>query len=140
MEPMTLSTIAGGALEELFGAELTRVLANIQDVNTDPKAKRVITFRLEFAPAEDREMTDIKVSCASPNPVTLAPYRTFREIAQPESQFVFRLRGGVEGALPHAALFEADGAEWKLAAVGRIASFLRRALHDTHMAKVAILA
>ena len=65
MDPITLSTIAGGALEELFGAELARVLTNIQDVNTDPKAKRSITFKVEFAPAEDREMTDVKVSCSS---------------------------------------------------------------------------
>ncbi len=75
-----------------------------------------------------------------PNPVTMAPYRTFREIAQPSSQFVFRLRGGGDGALPHAALFEADGAEWKLASVGRIASFLRQSLQDTGMAGIAILA
>jgi len=75
-----------------------------------------------------------------PNPVTLGPYRTFREIAQPSSQFVFRLRGGGEGALPHAALFEADGAEWKLVAVSRIASFLRQSLQNTGMAGIAILA
>ena len=63
MEPVTLGTIAGGALEELFGAELTKVLANIQDVNTDPKAKRSIGIKLEFAPSEDREMTEVKVTC-----------------------------------------------------------------------------
>lgn len=38
-----------------------------------------------------------------PNPVTLAPYRTFPEVIQPESKFIFRMKEG-----PTAALFEAD--------------------------------
>jgi hypothetical protein len=62
---MTLGTIAAGALEELFGAELSKVLATIQDVNTDPKAKREIGIKLTFAPSEDREMTEVKVACNS---------------------------------------------------------------------------
>lgn len=65
MEPMTLGTIAAGALEELFGAELSKVLANIQDVNTDPKAKREIAIKLIFSPTEDRDMTDVKVQCSA---------------------------------------------------------------------------
>ena len=30
-----------------------------------------------------------------PNPVGLAPYRTFTEIGQPESKFVLRLKNGL---------------------------------------------
>lgn len=47
---------------------------------------------------------------------TLRPYRTFREINQPASEFVFRLRS-VNGEVPQCALFEADGGKWKLDAV-----------------------
>ncbi|MNW60692.1 hypothetical protein D3C74_386970 [compost metagenome] len=47
---------------------------------------------------------DVKV----PNPVLLAPYRTFVEVEQPESSFVFRMKDG-----PSAALFEADGGAWR---------------------------
>lgn len=59
-----------------------------------------------------------------PNPVTLAPYRTFREVEQPASKFVLRLKQGPEGGLPLAALFEADGGAWKLEAIRRISAFL----------------
>lgn len=55
-----------------------------------------------------------------PLPATLAPYRTFREVAQPPSPFIVRLRKGSEGAPPQAALFEADGGSWKLEAIKRI--------------------
>jgi hypothetical protein len=60
-----------------------------------------------------------------PNPVRLRPFRTFREVEQPESLFVLRLKQGPAGSLPTAALFEADGGAWKLEAIERIASYLR---------------
>ena len=41
----------------------------------------------------------------------LAPYRTFLEVAQPEGEFLLRLKDG-----PEAALFEADGGSWKIEA------------------------
>lgn len=55
-----------------------------------------------------------------PNPVTLAPYRTFREVAQPESAFVLRVIDG-----PKVGLHEADGGAWALRAVERVAEWLR---------------
>jgi len=47
-----------------------------------------------------------------PNPITLRPYRTFIEIEQPASTFVFRMEdgGGKEIA---AALFASDGGQWR---------------------------
>lgn len=66
-----------------------------------------------------------KAAVVAPNPVTLAPFRTFREIAQPESQFILRLQAGREGGLPNAALFEADGGAWRLKAIEFIAAYLR---------------
>jgi len=59
-----------------------------------------------------------------PNPVTLKPYRTFLEIEQPESSFVFRLQGGGEGNPPQCALFEASGGAWKLDAISKISAWL----------------
>lgn len=59
-----------------------------------------------------------------PNPVHLVPYRTFREVLQPASEFVVRLRPGRDGGLPTCALFEADGGQWKLAAISRIRAYL----------------
>ncbi|MGF9907297.1 hypothetical protein [Brevibacillus porteri] len=60
-----------------------------------------------------------------PNPVSLKPFRTFVEIEQPESEFVFRMKSG-----PSAALFEADGGAWKLTAIARISEYLQGALED----------
>ena len=45
-----------------------------------------------------------------PNPVVLAPYRTFTEVEQPKSPFVFRIRQ--TGDEVQAALFAADADAW----------------------------
>ncbi|KAA0888803.1 hypothetical protein [Oryzomonas rubra] len=63
-----------------------------------------------------------------PNPVSLAPFRTFSEVAQPESSFVFRLRSGSDK--PQGALFEADGSAWKLEAKKRICTWLQAECPD----------
>jgi hypothetical protein len=54
-----------------------------------------------------------------PNPVTLRPWRTFREVEQPASLFVFRAHEG-----PQLSLHEADGAAWKLEAMQSIKAWL----------------
>lgn len=58
-----------------------------------------------------------------PNPVDLRPYRTFTEVEQPSSQFVFRI--DKNGQM---ALFEADGKRWVSDAVSRIADYLKKEL------------
>ena len=62
-----------------------------------------------------------------PNPVTLVAYRTFIEVEQPESQYVFRMqdRNGIQ-----CALYEADGGAWKIDAMRRIKAYLEAALDD----------
>lgn len=59
-----------------------------------------------------------------PNPITLAPYRTFLELDQPESPFIVRAQGGDEDEIPELALFEADGGKWKLDAIASIKQYL----------------
>lgn len=59
--------------------------------------------------------------------VTLKPYRTFREIEQPESEFLFRMRGE-DGKIPKLALIEADGGAWQLTAVQSIAEYFKQHL------------
>jgi hypothetical protein len=54
--------------------------------------------------------------------VILAPYRTFAEIDQVISQFVFRARAG-NGAVT-LALFEGDGGRWKIGAAAAIKAWL----------------
>lgn len=60
-----------------------------------------------------------------PNPVTLAPYRTFSEIEQVESDFIFRVKEG-----PLCAIFEADGGAWRNEVMKRIKDYLREQLGD----------
>jgi hypothetical protein len=62
-----------------------------------------------------------------PNPVNLKPFRTFVEVDQPESAFIFRMRqnNGVE-----CAIFEADGGAWKNEAMRNIKKYLGFALDE----------
>lgn len=62
-----------------------------------------------------------------PNPVTLRPYRTFLEVEQPESKFIFRIREDNSGA-PAFKLVDADGGLWKYSAVEKIKDYLRASL------------
>jgi len=61
-----------------------------------------------------------------PNPVQLRPYRTFLEIEQPLSNFVFR----VDAKDHSCALFEADGGFWKNVATSFIKERLQRELAE----------
>jgi hypothetical protein len=71
-----------------------------------------------------------------PNPVVLCAYRTFRDVVQPSSLFVLRVKSGHAGELPEAGLFEADGGAWRLTAIEQIRVWLSEALP----AGVAVLA
>lgn len=64
-EPVTLISLGGGALVELFDIELERVLKNIEDPNTDPKGTRTITMKVTFRPNEERSISDVHIAAAS---------------------------------------------------------------------------
>lgn len=64
-----------------------------------------------------------------PNPVKLIPYRTFLEVEQPASEFVFRISEGRGGA-PTFKLVAADGGLWKSQAVENVKNYLVEALAD----------
>lgn len=63
-----------------------------------------------------------------PNPVTLSPFRTFREVDQPESPFILRMHKG--HGEPQASLHQADGGAWQLVAVERVAAWLTGKVGD----------
>lgn len=69
------------------------------------------------------------VEAEVPSPCFLMPYRTFTEIPQPMSSFIFRVKDnerlGVEFAL-----FEADGGAWKNEAKANIKEYLVEALKE----------
>lgn len=68
-----------------------------------------------------------KADAMVPNPVELVPFRTFQEVEQPSSRFVFRI-GDKE--VPAFKIVEAQGGIWKNIAVAGIKRYLVDALTD----------
>lgn len=123
------------------------------------KEKFIISMQAKFLPGEDRDLllrfagtvkdesvaeygdngvsqkATIRTGISTvgdavvPNPVVLCPFRTFVEVKQPESRFVFRMRQS-EGRGVECAVFEADGGAWKNAAMDSIKQYLKEALKD----------
>ena len=73
-----------------------------------------------------------------PNPVVLAPYRTFTEVEQPKSPFVFRIRQ--TGDEVQAALFAADADAWKHEAIANIRDWFEQHIPQELREDVIILA
>ena len=70
------------------------------------------------------ELNDVIV----PNPVKLRPFRTFSEIEQPESSYVFRIMDTDRG--PAFKLVEADGGLWKNGTMKKIKEYLEYELSE----------
>lgn len=100
-------------------AILLQVVGNVQEENVkntgDNGVSQAVTIK------QGVNSADVLV----PNPVELAPYRTFLEVAQPVSKFIFRMKDG-----PRAAIFEADGGAWRNQAIVNIREFLVEALGE----------
>lgn len=67
----------------------------------------------------------LKENAKAPAMVNLKPFRTFREIEQPESLFLFRMRQSHNGGV-QCGLFEADGGTWRIKAMASIQQFLTK--------------
>lgn len=63
-----------------------------------------------------------KADVIVPNPVELVPYRTFQEVEQPMSQFVFRIS---DKEVPAFKIVEAEGGIWRNEAVSNIKEYFR---------------
>ncbi len=105
-------------------AQLLKIVGNLKDetsvITKDDGVTQEVTARQGIS---------MVAQVALPNPVTLRPFRTFREIAQPASSFVFRIKRTKDQA-PVCALFEADGKQWQIEAILSIKEFLANALPD----------
>lgn len=100
-------------------AILLKVVGNTQEENVkttgDNGVSQAITIKQGVT----------SIDALVPNPVVLAPYRTFLEVEQPSSQFVFRMKDG-----PKAAIFEADGGAWRNQAIVNIHEYLKNILRE----------
>lgn len=69
-----------------------------------------------------------KADAVVPNPVRLRPYRTFPEVEQPASDFIFRMKSDKCYGIM-CAVFEADGGAWKNEAMESIKKYLQSELY-----------
>lgn len=70
--PVSLTTICGGAAEEVFQREMAELLKNITDPSTDPDRKRRITLVFDFKPMADRASVEVEFACLTKlAPVTI---------------------------------------------------------------------
>ena len=65
----SLLQMAKGAIQERVDYEVSRVVDNILDMNTEAKVKRKVTLTIVMVPDEDRQVVKIEASAKS----TLAP-------------------------------------------------------------------
>lgn len=99
---------------------LLKVIGNVKEDNVrttgDTGISQAVTIKTGIT-----SVGDVKV----PNPVTLAPYRTFLEVEQPSSEFIFRMKDG-----PRGAIFEADGGAWRNEAIKNVRTYLEKELKE----------
>ena len=95
---------------------ILKAVGNIEKKNgqeySDDGVSQVATMKTGIA---------MKGDVIVPNPVELIPYRTFQEVGQPASKFVFRI-GDKE--VPAFKIVEAEGGIWKNEAISNIKAFL----------------
>ena len=126
-----------------YGSEefVINMQANFTDYEEDNDKAIILKFAgtvkngsvTEYGDDGVSQKATVKVGVASladaevPSPCHLYPYRTFVEVPQPGSDFIFRLfdngNAGVE-----CSLFEADGGAWRLEAKENILKYLKEEL------------
>ena len=108
----------------------TEDLAKIRTIAGNVRGEEVIAFSDDGISQQVTAKSGIArvADIVIPPRVKLAPYRTFIEIEQPESEFVFRAKKS--DSLPYFALFEADGGAWRIEAMKRIKAYLEDNLKD----------
>ncbi|MDR0717994.1 MAG: hypothetical protein LBF78_00040 [Treponema sp.] len=75
---------------------------------------------------------------SAPKIVALKPYRTFRDVEQPASDFLLRLKlFKPEENIVGVCLYEADGGRWRNTAVQTIKEFLNKELGELEVAIIA---
>lgn len=62
-EPLTLVTLKGGTMVELFDRALEQVLKNLADPNTDAQSIRKIKMEVIFKANDDRDQCAVVLKC-----------------------------------------------------------------------------
>lgn len=140
----------GATLGSFVEQEFFQIMLQTQ-FDATPERERLLTFIASVKCGKTREVVDDRVTqtvttrrgvqmsetTPLPSPIALRPFRTFREVEQPESLFVFRAMGGSADEPPAFALFAADGDAWALTAIQSIRAKLVELMGEV---KIPILA
>lgn len=110
---------------------ILQVIGNIKEENVqttgDDGISQAVTIKTGLSNVDD---------VIVPNPVKLAPYRTFLEVEQPASDFIFRMKDG-----PRGAIFEADGGAWRNEAITNVRDYLEEELkYEIENGRITIIA
>ena len=105
--------------------DLARVLAIVGKIDVESSVKLEDDGVSQHVTVKKGISGGLKEEAPAPVTVSLQPYRTFVEIEQPVSAFLFRIRQTDEGV--KCALFEADGGRWRGTARASIRSWFARA-------------
>lgn len=113
-----------------LNSDLERIIAYTSNLSSgmavqtqDDGISQTLTVKVGVTGALKRTET-------APVIVILKPYRSFRELDQVESNFLFRIRTDEDGKNPVCALFEADGGKWRNDTVLNIKCWLEGAIKD----------
>ena len=100
---------------------ILKVVSNLRDESihqqTDDGVSQSVQINSGVASVDE-----VKV----PNPVKLIPFRTFQEVDQPASKFIFRMREGMQSAL-----FMADNNQWQVEAKNNIKKYIQQLEQET---------
>jgi hypothetical protein len=102
------------ALISMASNVVSGTIAQYEDTGISQKA----TIKTGIQEQEDRIL---------PDKVTLRPYRTFLEVEQPKSEFLFRAQDDKYAGIQF-SIHEADGGRWKLDAMASIKAYLEEQL------------
>ena len=112
------------ALIEVASNIVSGTIAEYQDTGISQKA----TIKTGIQETEDKLL---------PEKVILRPYRTFLEVKQPKSEFIFRAKNDKFDGV-QLSLHEADGGRWKMESMAAVKDYLEQELDE--MEWISVLA
>ncbi len=103
--------------------KLLKIVGNLSDETSvktlDDGYSQQVTAKVGVVSVENVEL---------PNPVELRPYRTFREVEQPLSKYVLRMRRNAASKDVSCALFDVGQDAWEIEAIKNIKAWLTKEL------------
>lgn len=116
-----ITDIDNGGLIEQANLDFSKIMASINDINTDKRKAAKLVIEIQIKAHEDDDFADVlyKVKATLPPIVRLKPMNTYPEIDQVETMYLLRVNKDGD-----VALFEADGGRWRFEAQRRIVEYI----------------